>query len=98
MPSLSAVTGVALPSHRWGAGSAVTNTARQLGMVLGTTALTMIYQPGIDLAAVRRGWAFVAVAAGSAALIATVLALRWRAAADESPMQAEVQCVGGLAD
>jgi hypothetical protein len=98
MPSLSAVTGVALPSHRWGAGSAVTNTARQLGMVLGTTALTMIYQPGIDLAAVRRGWAFVAVAAGSAALIAAVLALRWRAAADEPPMPAEVQCVGGLAD
>jgi hypothetical protein len=64
MPSLSAVTGVALPSYRWGAGSAVTNTARQLGMVLGTTALTMIYQPDIDLAAVRRGWAFVAVAAG----------------------------------
>ena len=84
MPSLSAVTGVALPSHRWGAGSAVTNTARQLGMVLGTTALTMIYQPGIDLAAVRRGWAFVAVAAGSAALIAAVLALRWKSAANES--------------
>jgi hypothetical protein len=47
-------------------------------MVLGTTALTMIYQPGIDLAAVRRGWAFVAVAAGNAALIAAVLALRWK--------------------
>ena len=84
MPSLSAVTGVALPSHRWGAGSAVTNTARQLGMVLGTTALTMIYQPGIDLAAVRRGWVFVAIAAGSAALIAAVLALRWKGAATPS--------------
>jgi MFS family permease len=95
MPSLSAVTGVALPSHRRGAGSAVTNTARQLGMVLGTTALTMIYQPGIDLAAVRCGWAFVAAAAGSAALIAAVLALRWKAPADESPMPAEVQCAGG---
>ena len=98
MPSLSAVTGVALPAYRWGAGSAVTNTARQLGMVLGTTALTMIYQPGIDLAAVRRGWSFVAVAAGSAALIAAVLALRWKSVADESRKPAEVQCVGGLAD
>ena len=98
MPSLSAVTGVALPSYRWGAGSAVTNTARQLGMVLGTTALTMIYQPGIDLAAVRRGWAFVAVAAGGAAVIAAGLALRWKGATDESRMPAEVQCVGGLAD
>jgi EmrB/QacA subfamily drug resistance transporter len=98
MPSLSAVTGVALPAYRWGAGSAVTNTARQLGMVLGTTALTMIYQPGIDLAAVRRGWAFVAIAAGVAALIAGVLALRWKGATDESRMPAEVQCVGGMAD
>ena len=98
MPSLSAVPGVALPSHRWGAGSAVTNTARQLGMVLGTTALTMIYQPGIDLAAVRRGWVFVVAAAGSAATVAAVLALRWKGAADESHEPAEVQCVGGLAD
>ena len=98
MPSLSAVTGVALPSHRWGAGSAVTNTARQLGMVLGTTALTMIYQPGVDLAAVRRGWVFVATAAGSAAVIAAVLALRWKGAHTESHQPAEVQCVGGLAD
>ena len=63
MPSLSAVPGMALPSPRWGAGSALTNTARQLGMVLGTTVLTMIYQPGVDLAAVRRGWGFVAASA-----------------------------------
>jgi len=89
---------VALPSHRWGAGSAVTNTARQLGMVLGTTALTMIYQPGIDLAAVRRGWVFVASAASAAALIATVLAFWWKAVADESREAAELQCVGELAD
>lgn len=78
IPSLSAVTGLALPSHRWGAGSALTNTARQLGTVLGTAVLTMIYQPGIDLTTVRRGWVFVAVAAGTAALIAAALAVRWR--------------------
>lgn len=63
-----------------------------------STALTMIYQPGTDLATVRRGWAFVAGAAGSAAVITAVLALRWKAAADESRMPAEVQCVGGVAD
>ena len=91
MPSLSAVTGVALPAHRWGAGSAVTNTARQMGMVLGTTALTMIYQSGVDLAAVRRGWVFVASAAGASALISAVLAIRWRpAAADGSAQPAAV--------
>ena len=96
MPSLSAVTGAALPSYRWGAGSAVTNTARQLGMVLGTTALTMVYQPGIDLAAVRRGWAFVAVAAGGAALTAAVLALRWKGVAEESPCRAKSNALAGL--
>ncbi len=83
MPSLSAVTGVALPAVRWGAGSAVTNTARQLGMVLGTTALTMIYQPGVDLAAVRHGWVFIATAAATAALIAAGLAIRWKPASGE---------------
>lgn len=88
MPSLSAVTGVALPPHRWGAGSAVINTARQMGMVLGTTALTMIYQPGVDLAAVRWGWVFVASAAGTAALIAAALAFGWRPAAEGSPSTA----------
>jgi hypothetical protein len=78
MPSLSAVSGLALPSHRWGAGSALTNTARQLGTVFGTAILTMIYQPGIDLAAVRRGWVFIGLAAGAAAFIAAALAVWWR--------------------
>ncbi len=78
MPSLSAVAGLALPSHRWGAGSALTNTARQLGTVLGTAVLTMIYRPGVDLAAIRHGWGFVAVAAGASASIAAGLAAWWR--------------------
>jgi EmrB/QacA subfamily drug resistance transporter len=78
MPSLSAVPGMALSSPRWGAGSALTNTARQLGMVLGTTVLTMIYQPGVDLAAVRRGWGFVAASAGTAAFVAAILAFWWK--------------------
>ena len=78
MPSLSAVAGLALPSHRWGAGSALTNTARQLGTVLGAAVLTMIYRPGIDLTTIRHGWAFVAMAAGASALIAAGLGAWWR--------------------
>jgi EmrB/QacA subfamily drug resistance transporter len=78
IPSLSAVTGLALPAPRWGAGSALTNTARQLGTVLGVAVLTMIYQPGVDLASVRRGWVFIAAAAGAAACIAAALAVWWR--------------------
>jgi EmrB/QacA subfamily drug resistance transporter len=81
-PSLSAVTGLALPAHRWGAGSALINTARQLGTVLGTAVLTMIYQPGIDLSTIRRGWGFIVAAAGAAALIGAALAL-WRKSATE---------------
>ncbi len=80
-PSLSAVTGLALPAPRWGAGSALTNTARQLGTVLGTAVLTMIYQPGVDLAAIRDGWAFIVIASGAAALVATALAIWWKTAA-----------------
>lgn len=75
MPSLSAVTGLALPAHQWGSGSALVNTARQLGIVVGTTVLTMIYRPAADLAAIRHGWAFAAGTAGAAALIAATLAL-----------------------
>jgi hypothetical protein len=42
----------------------------------------MIYQPGIDLSSVRRGWGFMVAAAGVAALIAAALAL-WRKSATE---------------
>lgn len=83
MPSLSAVSGLVLPSHRWGAGSALTNTARQLGTVFGTAILTMIYQPGVDLAAVRRGWAFIVAAAAASALIAVALAIWWKNSGEE---------------
>jgi hypothetical protein len=51
---------------------------------LGTAVLTTIYQPGIDLAAIRRGWGFTVAGAGAAALIAAALAVRWRTASDES--------------
>lgn len=80
IPSLSAVTGTVLPAHQWGAGSALTNTARQLGTVLGTAVLTMIYQPGITLATVRHGWEVMIAAAAAAALIATALAFGWKSA------------------
>lgn len=78
IPSLSAVTGLALPLHQWGAGSALSNTARQLGTVLGTAVLTIIYQPGIDLTSVRLGWWFVGAAACAAGLIAAAMAIWWK--------------------
>ncbi len=95
-PSLSAVTGLALPAHRWGAGSALTNTARQLGTVLGTAVLTMIYQPGIDLGAIRRGWEFMVAAAGTAALIAAALALWRTTTTGQRPLNDEIPERTGL--
>ena len=86
MPSLSAVSGLSLPSHRWGAGSALTDTARQLSTALGTAVLTMIYQPGIDLTTARHGWEFIAAAATTSALIAAGLGAWWRSGDADQPV------------
>jgi EmrB/QacA subfamily drug resistance transporter len=75
MPSLSSVPGHALPAHRWGAGSALINTARQLGTVFGTVIVTLVYEPVIDLAAVRLGWLMIFAAAVASALAAVALAV-----------------------
>jgi EmrB/QacA subfamily drug resistance transporter len=84
MPSLSAVAGLSLPARRWGTGSAFFNAARQVGMVVGTTALALIYERGVDMTSIRRGWLFLAVAAGAAALLAATLAVRWPSPAPNS--------------
>jgi EmrB/QacA subfamily drug resistance transporter len=84
MPSLSSVPGRALPAHRWGAGSALMNTARQLGSVLGTVVVTFVYQPVIDLAAVRLGWELITTAAVASALVAVALAVNWGPRAGEA--------------
>jgi MFS family permease len=76
-PSLSSVPGRALPAHRWGAGSALMNTARQLGTVLGTVVITLVYQPVIELDAVRLGWVLMIAAAVASALAAVALAVSW---------------------
>jgi hypothetical protein len=65
--------GCALPADRWGAGWALMNTARQLGTVI----VTLVYEPVIDLAAVRLGWVLIAAAALISALVAAALAVSW---------------------
>lgn len=85
LPSLSAVVGIALPQHRWGAGSAMINTSRQVGIVLGTAAITVIYQPVVDLTAVRDGWMFLVGGACAAALTAGIAAFGWRNSAGQLP-------------
>jgi hypothetical protein len=77
-PSLSAVTGKALPAHQWGSGSALSNTARQLGTVLGTALLTVVYEPGVNLATIRAGWLRIAAVAITSALIAAAIGVGWK--------------------
>ncbi|MGE0220791.1 hypothetical protein [Mycolicibacterium sp.] len=55
IPALSSVVGETLPQSRWGAGSAMVDTARQVGMVLGTAFITLLHQPVSDLTGVRHG-------------------------------------------
>jgi hypothetical protein len=60
-----------------------------LGTVLGTAVLTMIYQPGIDLSTIRRGWGLIVAAASAAALIGAALALWRKSATEQRPRNEE---------
>ncbi|HEX4722149.1 MAG TPA: MFS transporter [Pseudonocardiaceae bacterium] len=76
LPSLSGVVGLVLPPHRWGAGSSMINTARQVGTVLGIALLIAIYGPKPDLAAFRQGWLFLIAAVLATAVVAGAIATR----------------------
>jgi EmrB/QacA subfamily drug resistance transporter len=76
MPSLSSVVGTVLPPERWGAGSSMINTSRQVGTVLGTAVLVVIYGGTQDLAAFRHGWMFIVATSAAAALAGCFIAAR----------------------
>jgi EmrB/QacA subfamily drug resistance transporter len=63
LPSLSGVVGTVLPPSRWGAGSSMVNTTRQIGTVLGTAVLVAVFAGTPDLADFRRGWVVVLLTA-----------------------------------
>ncbi|SIK40188.1 transmembrane transport protein [Mycobacteroides abscessus subsp. abscessus] len=84
IPSLSAIVAECLPQHRWGSGSAMVNTARQIGLAVGTAAVILLYQPVVDLDATQHGWVFLVAAAAAASVIAGAAALRWRNPADNA--------------
>ena len=48
-------------------------------MVFGTVIVTLVYQPVIDLAAVRLGWVLIIAGAVASALAAVALAISWAA-------------------
>jgi EmrB/QacA subfamily drug resistance transporter len=59
LPSLSGVVGTVLPPARWGAGSSMVTTMRQIGTVLGTAVLVAIFAGTPDLTDFRHGWLLV---------------------------------------
>ncbi|MET8975819.1 MFS transporter [Streptomyces sp. NPDC004539] len=81
MSSLTGVVGLVLPPARWGAGSSMLNTSRQLGSALGTAILVAVLGPAPDLGAFRHGWLFLAGAALVSAAFAVAVAAR-RGSAD----------------
>ena len=97
LPTLSSVVGSALPAHRWGSGSSLINTARQVGSVLGVALLVSVIGTHTtgrpeELGLVRDGWLLLTAAGVVAALLALALA---RAERRPAPTEVvEVRTVG----
>jgi EmrB/QacA subfamily drug resistance transporter len=75
LPSLSGVVGAVLPAARWGTGSSMINTARQVGAVLGTAILVVLFGPAPTMASYRHGWLFLVVAALASAFVSAFVSL-----------------------
>jgi EmrB/QacA subfamily drug resistance transporter len=78
LPSLSGVVGTVLPPARWGAGSSMVNTLRQIGTVLGTAVLVAVFAGTPDLTAFRRGWLLVLATAVATCVGGLLIAARRR--------------------
>jgi EmrB/QacA subfamily drug resistance transporter len=97
LPTLSSVVGSALPAHRWGSGSSLINTARQVGSVLGVALLVSVIGTHTtgrpeELGLVRDGWLLLTAAGVVAAALALALA---RAERRPTPTEViEVRTVG----
>jgi EmrB/QacA subfamily drug resistance transporter len=72
LPTLGSASAASLPPERFGAGSAVSSTTRQVGTVLGISLLIALLGtpgPGDALASFDRVWSFAAAGAFAAALL-----------------------------
>ena len=78
LPTLISTTATALPAERFGTGSAIVNTSRQVASALGVAILVTILgtpaSPAAARAVFQHGW----IAAGAANLAAAVVCLRLR--------------------
>lgn len=82
MPSLSGVVGLVLPPDKWGAGSSMINTSRQIGTVLGTAILVVILGATPGLRQFDEGWLFLT--AGALAASGTAVAIAFRRRSDDT--------------
>ncbi|MGW5723723.1 MFS transporter [Amycolatopsis sp. NPDC003865] len=78
LPSLSGVVGTVLPPARWGAGSSMVNTTRQVGTVLGTAVLVAVFAGTPDLTDFRHGWLLVLATAAATSAGGLLIAGRRR--------------------
>lgn len=78
LPSLSGVVGTVLPPARWGTGSSMVNTMRQIGTVLGTAVLVAVFAGTPGPTAFRHGWLLVLATAVATALGGLLIAGRRR--------------------
>jgi EmrB/QacA subfamily drug resistance transporter len=82
LPTLGSSAAASLPAARFGSGSAVSNTARQVGFVLGVSLLVVVLGDvtrGGALAAFQRGWTLMLALAAATAVVCAVMG-RTRAA------------------
>jgi len=76
LPTLGSAAASSLPPARFGAGSAVASTSRQLGFVLGISILVALLgtpDPANALAAFHRAWMFCAAAAATTSIACLAL-------------------------
>ncbi|MGP4016931.1 DHA2 family efflux MFS transporter permease subunit [Saccharopolyspora sp. 5N708] len=59
MPSLNGVVGLVLPAPRWGAGSSMINTSRQVGIALGTALTVALYGDDLTLPGFQHSWLLI---------------------------------------
>ena len=88
LPTLGSAAAASLPARRFAAGSAISNTSRQVGFVLGVSLLVVVLGDVTQrnaLAAFQRGWTMMLALSAATALVCAVMGRTARPAPVEQP-------------